>query len=113
MPHPSTRRPLSISQKILTENLNEASTLLDSGSTGCFIDNRLPLENLKKSLRLTLFDGSVASHPVHNSRHLVSVRYSTPSPVPLDSVDQSVTVTLDDHTRHENRRTCPKTSEED
>jgi len=43
------------------------STLLDSGSTGCFIDlrlaidNQLPLENFKKPLLLTLFDGSVAS----------------------------------------------------
>jgi len=40
-----------------TENLKENSALLDSGSTGCFIDsrlaidNQLPLENLKKLLR--------------------------------------------------------------
>jgi len=50
-----------------TEILKENSALLDSGSTGCFIgsrlaiDNQLPLENLRIPLRLTLFDGSVAS----------------------------------------------------
>jgi hypothetical protein len=52
---------------INTENLKNISTLLNSGSTDCFIDsrftidNQLLIENLKNPLCLTLFDGSVAS----------------------------------------------------
>ena len=49
------------------ETLKNITTLLDSGSTDCFIDsrfainNQLPLENLEKPLRLSLFNGSTAS----------------------------------------------------
>ncbi len=53
--------------KLNTETLKNIPTLLDSSSTNCFIDSRfainnsLPLQNLEKPLRLSLFDGSTAS----------------------------------------------------
>ena len=59
--------PSALYLKLNTETLKNITTLLDSGSTDCFIDsrfainNQLPLENLKKPLRLSLFDGSTAS----------------------------------------------------
>jgi len=49
------------------EKLENVCTLLDSGSTDCFIDSRfaidnnLPLQNLEKPLQLSLFNGSTAS----------------------------------------------------
>ena len=49
------------------DNTKNITVLLNSGSTDCFInsrfaiDNHLPLQNLEKPLRLSLFDGSTAS----------------------------------------------------
>jgi len=51
-----------------TENSKPIRTLIDSGSSHCFIDSRFAisnnfkLENLNTPLRLSLFDGSISSH---------------------------------------------------
>ena len=53
---------------LLAENSITTHTLVDSGSSHCFIDSRFAisnnfkLENLEKPLRLSLFDGSTSSH---------------------------------------------------
>jgi len=50
-----------------SENLQNIQTLIDSGTSHCFLDSRfalsnnLPLSNLKILLRLSLFDGSITS----------------------------------------------------
>jgi len=86
-----------------TENLDEISTLLDSGSTGYFIDsrlaidNQLPLENLKKPLRLTLFDSSATSQGLIFQLTTLNIYFpcGTQHRIQflLTPLDQSVTVT--------------------
>jgi len=97
----------------LSENmeiLKEISTLLDSGSTGCFIDshlvidNQLPLEDLKKPLWLILFDGSVASQGLIFQFTTLDIwfPYGTQHRVQLfllTLLDQSVTVAQGNHSR--------------
>src|SRR5258706_4750404 len=63
----SFHSPSVLYLKINMERLENISPRLASGSTDCFInsrftiDNNLPLQNLEKPLRLSLFDGSTAS----------------------------------------------------
>jgi len=63
----SFHSPSALFINLHLENLKNIHTLIDSGSTDCFINsqfainNNLPLVNLKNPLWLTLFDGSVTT----------------------------------------------------
>jgi len=63
----SFHNPSALYVNLYSENLKNIPTLIDSGSTDCLIDspfglaNNLKIENLKKPLRLTLFDSSTTS----------------------------------------------------
>ena len=59
--------PSALFINLKTKNLQNIRTLIDSGASDCFIDSRfalasrLQLSNLKTPLRLSLFDGSIAT----------------------------------------------------
>ena len=63
----SLHSPSALYLDLQSENIKNIRTLVDSGSSDCFIDSRfaisngLPLENLETPLHLSLFDGSSAS----------------------------------------------------
>jgi hypothetical protein len=64
----SFRSPSALFIDIHTENIQNIRTLIDSGSSDCFIDSRFALannfhlENLPIPLRLSLFDGSASAN---------------------------------------------------
>jgi hypothetical protein len=66
----SFRSPSALFINIETENLQNIRTLIDSGSSDCFLDshftlsNNFILKNLSKPLHLLLFDGSTAANGI-------------------------------------------------
>ena len=64
-----------------TQNVKNIRTLIDSGASDCFIDSRFaiaqnfPLQNLKKPLHLSLFDGSSASHGLISQCTILTVEF--------------------------------------
>jgi hypothetical protein len=66
----SFRSPSALFINIETENLQNIRTLVDSGSSDCFLDshfalsNNFILKNLSKPLHLSLFDGSTAANGI-------------------------------------------------